>query len=333
MIIGLTGKNASGKGEAVKFLAERGFISYSLSDVIRDELKKAGKQVTRANLVEMGNKLRYEGGAGILAEKISSKIDPNRNYVIDSIRNPSEIRTLRKSGDFKLLDIVAKAEIRFERLRERRRENDPTTFEEFLKVEELEARSEDGNHQQIEECQKMADHTLHNDDSLEQFHEGLLKIVQEFLMNATRPTWDEYFMNIAKVVASRGNCIKRKVAAVIVKDKRIISTGYNGTPRGTTNCNEGGCPRCFNLAPSGENLSECLCSHAEENAITQAAYHGTSVRDSTIYITLAPCLTCTKMIINSGIEEIVYNMDYTFDDVAFKLCTEVGIKVRKIKVS
>jgi dCMP deaminase len=332
MIIGLTGKNASGKGEALEFLSKRGFIPFSLSDVIREELKKEGKQITRGNLVEMGNKLRKTGGAGVLSERILKKIDPNRNHVIDSFRNPVEVEVFCKIKEFSLINIESKPEIRFERIKARGRENDPQTYEDFLKFEELEAISEDETHQRLEECQKMADYVIHNNDSLVIFQENLTKTIQECMLKTTRPTWDEYFMNIAKVVASRGNCIKRKVAAVIVKDKRIISTGYNGTPRGTTNCDEGGCPRCFNLALSGENLSECLCSHAEENAITQAAYHGTSVRDSSIYTTLAPCLTCTKMIINSGIEEIVYNVDYTFDDVAFKLCTEAGVKVRKVKI-
>jgi len=332
MIIGLTGKNASGKGEAVKFLEERGFISFSLSHVIRDELKNSGKQITRNNLIQMGNKLRHERGPGILAEIISKKIDPNRNYVIDSIRNPYEIETLRRNKDFYLLNIESSPEIRFERIKARNRENDPKTFKEFMEIEATETSSDNNLHQQIEKCQEMADHTVTNNNSLEHFHENLLNVLQKIMTKIQRPSWDEYFMNIAKVVASRGNCIKRKVAAVIIKDKRIISTGYNGTPRGTTNCNEGGCPRCFNLTPPGRDLSQCLCSHAEENAITQAAYHGTSVRGASIYTTLAPCLTCTKMIINSGIEEIVYNIDYTFDDVAFKLCTEAGIKVRKVKV-
>ena len=137
-------------------------------------------------------------------------------------------------------------------------------------------------------------------------------------------------MGIAKVVALRSNCIKRKVAAVIVKDKRIISTGYNGTPRGVKNCNEGGCPRCNSFSQQGANLDECLCSHAEENAITQAAYHGVSIKDSTIYSTFSPCLMCTKMIINSGIKEVVYSHDYSMNDVSLRLLGEACVKVRKL---
>ena len=146
-----------------------------------------------------------------------------------------------------------------------------------------------------------------------------------------RPDWDQYFMAIADVVATRSNCSRRHVAAIIVKDKRIISTGYNGTPRGIKNCDEGGCKRCSSDTPSGHNLRECICCHGEENAIVQAAYHGISVKDATIYSTYCPCLLCTKMIINSGIKEVVYRSKYHMDDEAKKLLRSVNIIVRQIK--
>lgn len=146
-----------------------------------------------------------------------------------------------------------------------------------------------------------------------------------------RPDWDTYFMEIAKVVAMRSNCSRRKVAAVIVKDKRIISTGYNGTPRGIKNCNEGGCPRCNSTAPSGTALDECLCSHGEENAIVQAAYHGISIKDATLYTTFSPCLLCAKMIINAGIKEVVYNERYSIDGKAQDILNEAGVVLRSLK--
>ncbi|MBV9080290.1 MAG: dCMP deaminase family protein, partial [Elusimicrobia bacterium] len=132
------------------------------------------------------------------------------------------------------------------------------------------------------------------------------------------------------VVASRSNCMKRKVAALIVKDGRIISTGYNGTPRGTKNCNEGGCPRCNSFRPSGTDLSECYCSHAEENAIVQASYHGIPIKGSVLYTTFSPCLMCTKMIINSGISEVVYNEAYTLGGEALALLKQPHIRVRRL---
>ena len=147
-----------------------------------------------------------------------------------------------------------------------------------------------------------------------------------------RPSWDRYFIDIAEVVAKRSNCRRRHVAAVIVKDRRIISTGYNGTPKGIKNCDEGGCPRCSSDAPSGEKLEECLCCHGEENAIVQAAYHGTSVNGATLYTTYSPCLLCAKMIINSGIAEVVYKRRYSIDDTARKILKTAKIKIRAISL-
>ena len=144
------------------------------------------------------------------------------------------------------------------------------------------------------------------------------------------PTWDSYFMDVAKVVAKRSNCTRRNVAAVIVKDKRIISTGYNGTPRGVRNCNQGGCPRCNSNAPSGTDLHECYCSHAEENAIVQAAYHGIAVKDATLYTTYSPCLSCAKMIINAGIIEVVFDEHYTVDEASSMLLKDAGVVLRQI---
>ncbi len=144
-----------------------------------------------------------------------------------------------------------------------------------------------------------------------------------------RPDWDAYFMGIAKMAATRANCSRRKVAAVIVHDHRIISTGYNGTPRGVKNCFEGGCARCSGAAPSGASLEECICVHAEQNAICQAAYHGIRTAGASIYITLSPCLTCCKLIINAGIREVVYGDDqYAFNEQAKALLAEAGVLCR-----
>ena len=138
-------------------------------------------------------------------------------------------------------------------------------------------------------------------------------------------------MNIARVVASRANCRRRQVAAVIVRDRRIISTGYNGTPRGATNCFEGGCPRCASDAPSGSELGDCICCHAEENAITQAAFHGIAVSGAMLYCTLSPCLLCAKMIINAGIREVVYEGSYSFNTQTRELLAAVDVRCRQFQ--
>ena len=331
MLIGLTGRNASGKGEVAKYLEQKSFYYCSLSDVIRDEIRRRGQPLTREALIQTGNELRQQFGPAVLAQRILEKIENDRNYVIDSIRNPKEVEALRAAKNFKLVVVTAPIEVRYERLTTRAREGDPITFERFAELEQREMQG-DENSQNLLRVEAMADKEIRNDGSLEQLHKAVDGLVPQMMKNSLRPGWDEYFMDIAKVVASRSNCMKRKVAAIIVRDKRVISTGYNGTPRGTRNCNEGGCPRCNNLAASGTALDECLCSHGEENAIVQASYHGVSLKDATIYTTFAPCLMCAKMIINSGICEVVYNMDYPLNGSSFGLFKEAGVTVRKLKV-
>lgn len=159
--------------------------------------------------------------------------------------------------------------------------------------------------------------------------ETIVRFVSEALSALPRPGWDQYFIDIAQVVAARGNCMKRQVAAVVVKDHRIVATGYNGTPKGATNCNEGGCERCNTLAPSGTGLDDCVCNHAEENAICQAAYHGISIKDATLYCTHSPCLRCAKLLINAGIKEVVYNADYPMSSRSRALLNECGVICRR----
>src|SRR5215831_16949810 len=318
MLIGLTGRNASGKGEVAKYLEKKSFYYCSLSDVIRDEIRRRGHELTRESMIATGNELRQRFGAGVLAHRILEKIEEDKHYIVDSIRNPAEVEALRTTKNFKLLRVTAPIEVRFQRLQNRAREGDPTSFERFKELEQREMEG-DENSQNLLKVEAMADEELINEGSFEALYRQIDRLVPRLMTSATRPDWDEYFMNIAKVVASRSNCMKRKVAAIIVRDKRVISTGYNGTPRGTRNCNEGGCPRCNSLAPSGTNLEECLCSHGEENAIVQASYHGVALKDSVIYTTFAPCLQCAKMIINSGISEVIYNMDYPLNESAFRL--------------
>lgn len=329
MIIGLIGRNCSGKGEVAKFLQSIGFNYFSLSDILREELKSRELEESRDNLIEIGNELRRKYGPPVLADRILQRLDPDKNYVIDSIRNPAEVATLKRRSNFRLVHIVADEATRFERMRSRSRPGDPDTLEEFHRHEQAELKSDDPTRQQLAATEALADAVLENNGTLDELHEQTRRLVQRLSAGIKRPDWDEYFMNIAQMVALRSNCIKRKVAAIIVKDKRIISTGYNGTPRGLPNCNEGGCPRCNSLGESGKALDECYCSHAEENAITQSAYHGVNIKGATLYSTFSPCLLCTKMIINSGITEVVFSTEYSMGEIPMKLLKEAGVKIRQ----
>jgi dCMP deaminase len=330
MIIGLTGTNGAGKTVTADYLRSKGFHFHSLSDEIREELERQGRTATRENLIEVGNQLRAEHGPAVLAERVKARLRPDWNYVIDSIRNPYEVRALRAARDFRLLKVDAPVELRYQRASERGGPRRPASLEEFIELERRELSSDNPSNQQLLATYDLADLTLWNDGTLEALRSRLDHVVREWLMQAKRPGWDEYFMQIAQIVALRSNCMKRKVAAVVVKDRRIISTGYNGTPRGVKNCNEGGCPRCNSMTASGTNLGECLCSHAEENAITQAAYHGISLKDATLYSTYSPCLICTKMIINAGIKEVVFNVEYPMAEVSLDLLRQAAVLVRQI---
>jgi len=334
MIIGLTGENCAGKDTVAEHLKRKGFYYLSLSDVIRDELATEGKQITRENLIAKGNELREKFGPAVLAARTIAKIEGSKNYAVISIRNPAEVSELAKTPNFHLIHVTASANVRFERMKARGREGDPKTLEGFMALEKAEYASADKNKQQLSQVMKLASKKIENESDLAHLYESMDKTLGEISseFKSSRPSWDEYFMSIAKIVSSRSNCIKRHVAAIIVKDKRIVSTGYNGTPRGTRNCSEGGCRRCNAFADAGTKLDECVCSHGEENAIVQASYHGISIKDATIYSTFSPCLTCTKMIINAGLKEVAYNEAYPLSEVSLGLLKEAGIMVRQVKL-
>lgn len=332
MIIGLTGRNGAGKGVVAEYLKAKGFYYRSLSDVIREEIRSRGQDVTRQLLLEVGTELRARGGTGYLAQKVLGQLQQDKNYVVDSFRHPDEVAVFRTSPRFFFIAVVAEPAVRFERMRARKRESDPTTYEQFIDLESREAASPQSERQQLEATEALADVRVENNSTIEELNNKVRDLLQTMSAKLDRPCWDEYFMSLAKVASLRSNCVKRKVAAIIVRDRRVISTGYNGTPRGTRNCYEGGCPRCNNLADSGTKLDECLCSHGEENAIVQAAYHGVSVKDGTLYSTFAPCLMCTKMIINAGIREVVYNVEYPLNETSFQLLREAGVLCRQFKV-
>ncbi len=145
-----------------------------------------------------------------------------------------------------------------------------------------------------------------------------------------RPSWDEYFIEMASLVSRRSTCLRRYVGAVLVKDKRILATGYNGAPSGLKHCFEVGCLRKKLNIPSGERHELCRALHAEQNALIQASLHGISVKGSTLYATCQPCVICAKMLINAGIKEIVILEGYP-DKMAMEFLKAAGIKVRSFK--
>lgn len=149
-------------------------------------------------------------------------------------------------------------------------------------------------------------------------------------MQQNKPSWDEYFMDIAHLVAKRTSCIRRAVGAVLVKDKHVLATGYNGAPKGIKHCEETGCLRQQMEVPSGQRHELCRGLHAEQNSFLQAALHGVCVEGASIYVTVTPCIICAKMIINAGVKEVVIEGEYP-DKMAMEFLEEAKVKVRKIE--
>lgn len=154
---------------------------------------------------------------------------------------------------------------------------------------------------------------------------------QEEAIETARPSWPEYFMGITHMVAKRSTCLRRHVGAILVKDKRILATGYNGAPAGLRHCAETGCLRQNTSVPTGTKHELCRGLHAEQNVIIQAAYHGIAIKGATLYCTNKPCVICTKMIINAGIKRIYYEEGYE-DALADQMLKEANLEISRLRL-
>lgn len=176
-------------------------------------------------------------------------------------------------------------------------------------------------------CNRASLRIVNTQSTLQEFHEHLEELD---LVNSgrIRPSWDAYFMQLASLASLRSNCMKRRVGCVLVRNKRVISTGYNGTPRGLTNCNEGGCGRCNSASAGGVGLGTCLCLHAEENALLESGRDRVG-DEATLYCNTCPCLTCSVKIAQVGVKEVVYNQAYSMDDQSAEILKEAGVLLRQ----
>ncbi len=311
--IGLTGYMGSGKGEIAKLLQKRGFNYLSLSDMVREEATARGLEHSRENLQAIGNELREKGGAGALGAKAREVIVNNitANWVIDGIRNLGESEALRELPDFNIIGVGAEDEILINRIMERNRDGGVMTREGILeKLNKEKGVNEPPEGQQVKKCLEDSDFFILNEGPLDEL-EGKFEHFLKLKTGEDRPTFDEIFMEIAYTWAKRATCLRRKVGAVIAKDKQQLTAGYNGAPRGVPHCAElGGCLREKLNIPSGQRHEICRGTHAEQNAITQAAKFGINIEGATLYCNCFPCVICTKMILNSGIKTVVYDSDY-----------------------
>jgi len=335
MIIGLTGMYCSGKDSVSEYLANKyGFIHSSLSDRIREELERRGVEITRDNLIKVANELREKFGHAILAERTLNALKGKEgDYAINSIRHPAEVKELKKNGQFFLVEVRAPLKMRFERIKERNREQDPKTLAELKEKEQLESQ-QSGPGQQLTNVIKMADCVVTNDGSLNELYKKLDKLVADLRKKAekmpthVRPSWDEYFMGIVDATAKRATCDRGRTAVVIVKDKRIVSTGYVGSPIGLPHCDEVGHLMKKVTHEDGTESQHCMrTNHAEVNAIAMSARNGIAIDGGTLYCKLAPCYTCAKMLINAGIKRVVCQKRYHADKQSMEMFKAAKIEV------
>lgn len=324
MIIGLTSLLAAGKDTVGDILHEKGFERHSCSDYLREVSKQRNLEITRDNLVSLGNELRGKYGSNYLAEKLVERIkNSNKKYfVIESIRTTGEIKTFKKKlKNFVLIFIDADSKIRYKRAKERLKEKEHiNSYEDFIKSEKREMSDSNPNAQQLHKCKELSDYVLKNEGSLEDLKNNISELLVKLQINyRDRPSWDEYFLKIAEDISKRSTCLSAHGGAVITKDNTIISTGYIGAPRETKDCYKRGyCIRRKLKVPSGHRYEICASVHAEQNAIINAAREGSSTKGATLYYYGSrayeginkvydgfPCFICKKMIVNAGIVRFV----------------------------
>ncbi|KAJ3757908.1 cytidine deaminase-like protein [Lentinula raphanica] len=241
------------------------------------------------------------------------------NFVTTEIQTREVAEVFIKRPFFMLLSLDGPLLDRF------RRSNSPVSFQNFA-AEDDERRFGRTNYSLNEMADLVNLRVVNDFPSKSEFH---VHIESLDLLNPLhlRPEWDMYFMTLASLASQRSNCMKRRVGAILVRDKRIVSTGYNGTPRGVRNCNEGGCIRCNNGSELIRNNEECVCLHAEENALLEAGRD--RIGPATLYCNTCPCLKCTIKIIQTGVNCVVYNLSYKVDTASAKLFAEAGVKLRR----
>jgi dCMP deaminase len=277
-----------------------------------------------------------KGTRGLTFPDIDSLLDFvtkrwREHWVLTDIYDDATIESLLRRPFFMLISVDAPVTQRYQRFSDRcqRRSIPPPPLSTFVTWSDasLYGPAPD-SHGTAHLSSRAHMHILNNFPTVSAFHTALstLSIVSTARL---RPSWDAYFMTLASLAAQRSNCMKRRVGCVLVShNNRVISTGYNGTPRGIRNCNDGGCARC-NVGPgAGAGLSTCLCLHAEENALLEAGRE--RIRDgSVLYCDTCPCLTCSVKITQVGITEVVFSQSYNMDTETAAIFKEAGVKLRQ----
>lgn len=327
-IIAVVGMTGSGKSEVSDFLTSRGYQFLRFGQITLDKVKEKGLEPTEENEKGIREGFRKEHGPAAYAILNKPKIDElleKGNVVADNLCSWSEYKFLKDTygNKLKVLAVNTPREIRYNRLRKRETDKDmrgrPATREQ----------AESRDFAEIENIEKggpiaIADIIVNNSGTKEDLVAQLVKIFG----GSPRPTWDEYFIDITKIVAERATCDRGRTACVIVKDKHILVTGYAGSPKGIPHCDEVGHQFKKIIHEDGSVSQHCVrTAHAEQNAICQAAKLGVPLEGGTLYCKMTPCYVCAKMIINSGIIRVVSEKDYHASSDSKEIFKQARIKL------
>ncbi|CAG9324702.1 DCD1_1 [Blepharisma stoltei] len=318
IILGITGTLCSGKRTAAEYLQMcYGFKLLDLESDRWDKLANHSKDDYDSE------EIYREANAKFALKTTDENIAVN--YVVYPITLPEELNIFRAKTNFILLGIDAPALKRFGfyNVKYIKRKSPLAAF---LEVDDKISYGLNGYPAYVYECLYSADKIILNRGDKDELYNEI-RALDILNPEHLRPSWDTYFMRLAEMAATRTNCMKGGTGAIIVKENRIISTGYNGTPTGIPNCYEGGCEKCNSDIETPENQEDCMCAHSELNAVLLAG--NGSCKGATIYSTVFPCLLCTKAIIQSGITRLVYGEEMANFELSQQFCAHVGIDVEK----
>ncbi|PWW75834.1 hypothetical protein C7212DRAFT_196124 [Tuber magnatum] len=306
MLIGICGRRCAGKTEVAKYLeTKHAFTLLRMAATSGGDGDSSSRNCTSWTDGEKS----YPSSKSLLDHVTQHW---SKRFVMLGMGSlePKVMDNFLRRPFFLLLSVDAPTLVRWQRYQNRiDSSSQKRTFESF--VQECDTNMYHPDHGIAHLVQKSTVHLLNTTNSLVSLHQNLdaLKLEDE---SRLRPSWDAYFMQLASLAARRSNCMKRRVGCVLVRGKRVIATGYNGTPRNLVNCNQGGCKRCNSGTSRGVGLTTCLCIHAEENALLEAGRE--RVGDgATLYCDMCPCLTCSIKIVQMGIAEVVYSHEYSMD--------------------
>ena len=345
MIIGITGTLGAGKGTVVRYLKEKGFNHFSVRDYLIQEIKNRGMIVNRDSMVLVANDLREKNSPSFIVEELYEIAKQfGKDCVIESIRSPGEAALIKQKGGI-LISIDSDPRLRYSRILSRNSETDNVNFEEFLENEKREMISINPYQQNLSKCIELSDFKIENNKTIEELNKKIEEICQTISLRKIekklpnlkeenpiqkRPSWDEYFIKMAALVAERSTCLRHNIGAVIVRNKRVLTTGYNGAAKGMQDCLTLGCRKDELNIPSGIGSEECRAIHAEQNAIIQAALHGINIEGSTLYCTTIPCRMCAKEIVNAGIKEVITYSNYEGAKGSEEFLEKGGVSLKKI---